>query len=75
MATNVWKGITFAEGYNKPFAEFKVEFEQMQDFKNIPSAERLNALKEAHKTAIKGNGNTSGTTNKSKEDSAENPAE
>lgn len=47
-----YKGIEFAEGYNKPFADFKEEFEQTHIFKNIPSAERENALKEAHKIAV-----------------------
>lgn len=58
MAQNTYKGIVFAEGYNKPFAEFKAEFEQTHVFKKIPSGERLAALKDAHKIATKGNGNT-----------------
>lgn len=52
---NTYKGIVFAKGYNKPFAEFKTEFEQTHVFKKIPSADRLKALKEAHKIAINGN--------------------
>lgn len=61
--SNTYKGIEFAKDYNKSFAEFKEEFEQTHIFKNIPSAEREKALKEAHKIAI--NGNTSGPTSKS----------
>ena len=59
-----YKGIEFAQGYNKPFADFKEEFEQTHIFKNIPSAEREKALKEAHKIAT--NGNISGTNSESK---------
>jgi hypothetical protein len=58
MNRNTWKGIEFAEGYNKSFAAFKAEFEQMQDFKDIPSDALDEALKEAHQIAIKGNGDT-----------------
>lgn len=61
----IYKGIEFAEGYNKPFADFKNEFEHNHIFKNIPSAEREKALKEAHKIAT--NGNTSGTVTKGEE--------
>lgn len=58
---NTYKGIVFAKGYNKPFAEFKAEFEHTHVFKNIPSGERQKALKEAHKIAIHGNtGSNSG---------------
>ena len=68
-----YKGITFAEGYDKPFADFKKEFASTHVFKNIPSAEREAALKEAHKIATskpkaeKPNGNTSGTISESQE--------
>ena len=47
-----YKGIEFAEGYNKPFADFKTEFEQTHVFRNIPHLERDQALIEAHKIAI-----------------------
>lgn len=50
-----YKGIEFAKGYNKPFANFKYEFEQTHIFKNIPSAKIEKALKEAHKIATNGN--------------------
>ncbi|HEX8576977.1 MAG TPA: hypothetical protein VF677_11850 [Flavobacterium sp.] len=73
MNRNTWKGITFAEGYNKSFAEFKVEFEQMQDFKDIPSAELDEVLKEAHRIAIKGNGDTKRSVTESKETKGQQP--
>jgi hypothetical protein len=73
MNCNTWKGITFAEGYNKSFAEFKAEFEQMQDFKDIPSAELDEALKEAHQIAIKGNGDTKRAVTESKETKGQQP--
>ena len=59
------KGITFAEGYNKSFAEFKNEFASTHVFKAIPSGEREAELKKAHKIAT--NGNISRTTNKVEE--------
>jgi len=55
---NNYKGITFAEGYNKSFADFKKEFASTHVFKNIPSDQREAELKEAYKIAIKGNGNS-----------------
>lgn len=54
----VYKGITFAEGYNKSFADFKNEFASTHVFKNIPSDQREAQLKEAYKIAIKGNGDS-----------------
>lgn len=62
---STYKGIEFAEGYNKSFAEFKEEFEQTHIFKNIPHLEREKALKEAYKIAT--NGNTVSTTPKSED--------
>lgn len=70
---NQYKGITFAEGYNKPFAEFKKEFASTHVFKSIPSAEREAELKKAHKIATSGNGNTSRTTTESKESNSGQP--
>jgi hypothetical protein len=76
-----YKGIEFAKDYNRSFADFKNELEHTHVFKNIPSAEREKALKEAYKIAVedrvyeiniidakveKLNGNTSGTITKSK---------
>ena len=74
MHRNTWKGITFAAGYNKSFAEFKAEFEQMQDFKDIPSDALDQALKEAHQIAIKGNGDTKRAVTESKEAASQKPA-
>lgn len=62
-----YKGISFAEGYNKPFADFKKEFESTHVFKRVPHKEREKALKEAYKIATKDNGNAKGTSRKSKE--------
>lgn len=58
-----YKGITFAKGYNKPFAEFKEEFASTHIFKNIHPKQREAALKDAYKIAT--NGNVKGTTAKS----------
>lgn len=69
----VYKGITFAEGYNKPFADFKKEFASTHVFKDIPSGEREAELKKAHKIAT--NGNVSRTTNKVEETTAKETAE
>jgi hypothetical protein len=66
-----YKGITFAEGYNKSFAEFKKEFASTHVFKAIPSDEREAELKKAHKIATSGNGNTSRTISESKETNTE----
>lgn len=49
-----YKGITFAEGYNRPFAEFKKEFESTHVFKSIPSKQRDSELKKAHNIATNG---------------------
>lgn len=48
-----YKGIKFAKGYNRPFDEFKKEFENTHVFKSIPSKEREAELKKAHKIATK----------------------
>jgi hypothetical protein len=50
--SNSYKGIEFAKGYNRPFADFQKEFERCQVFRNMHPKERLKALKEAHKIAI-----------------------
>ena len=49
---NTYKGITFAKGYNKPFAEFKEEFGSTHIFNNIHPSKREQELKIAHKIAI-----------------------
>ncbi|MCC9016925.1 hypothetical protein [Flavobacterium lipolyticum] len=64
-----YRGIIFAEGYNKPFAEFKEEFASTHIFKEIPSAEREAELIKAHKIAT--NGNISATVRKGKETETE----
>jgi len=60
-----YKGIIFAKGYNKSFAEFKNEFASTHVFKAIPSGEREAELKKAYKIAT--NGNIPTTTGKGKE--------
>lgn len=60
-----YKGITFAKGYNKSFAEFKDEFASTHVFKEIPPKDREAELKNAYKIATKDNGNIKGTTPKS----------
>lgn len=60
-----YKGITFAKGYNKSFADFKDEFGSTHVFNNIHPHERENELKKAHKIAT--DGNSLRTTDKSKE--------
>lgn len=62
-----YKGITFAKGYNRSFAEFKEEFASTHVFKRIPHKEREAELKKAYKIATSGNGNTSGKVTESKE--------
>ena len=68
-----YKGIEFAKGYNKPFAEFKKEFEGTHIFKNMHPDIREKELKIAHKIAI--NGNSSRAKAKSKEDKPEESEE
>jgi hypothetical protein len=61
---NSYKGITFAEGYNKPFAEFKEEFGSTHVFNDIHPEEREQELEKAYEIAT--NGNTPRTINESK---------
>ena len=61
---NSYKSIEFAEGYNRPFADFKQEFENVKVFRDMRPKERLKELKVAHKIAT--HGNTSSTVRKSK---------
>lgn len=44
----VYKGIEFAKGYNKSFADFKKEFGSTHVFKAIPSAEREAELEKVY---------------------------
>ena len=48
-----YKGIVFAKGYNKSFADFKKEFASTHVFKEIPSDQREAELKKAYKIATK----------------------
>lgn len=73
---NRYKGITFAEGYNKSFADFKEEFGSTHIFNEMHPEVREKELEKAYEIAIskskekeeivKTNGNTSTTTEKSK---------
>lgn len=56
---NGYKGIVFAKGYNKSFADFKKEFASTHVFKEIPSDQREAELKKAYKIATNGNIKTS----------------
>lgn len=56
-----YKGITFAVGYNKNFADFKKEFEDIHIFKDMQPADREVALNEAWKIATDGNLKTTAT--------------
>lgn len=59
-----YKAITFAEGYNKPFAEFKKEFSNTHVFIGMVPDVREVELKRAYKIAVN-NGNSSGSSKKS----------
>lgn len=48
-----YKGITFAKGYDRSFADFKNEFASTHVFKDIPSNRREAELKKAWKIATK----------------------
>lgn len=63
-----YKGIIFAKGYNKSFADFKNEFASTHVFKEIPSDQREAELKKAYKIAI--NVNLKASTKDSKPDPA-----
>lgn len=64
-----YKGITFAEGYNKSFADFKEEFSSTHVFKSLHPKEREQELKKAYKIAT--DGNTSRTIKESENNTAE----
>lgn len=63
-----YKGITFAKGYNKSFAEFKKEFGSTHVFNDIHPKHREKELKKAFKIAT--DGDTSTTTTKSEKSTA-----
>lgn len=50
-----YKGIVFAKGYNRSFAEFKEEFASTHIFKEVPHKQREAELKKAYKIATNGN--------------------
>lgn len=50
-----YKGITFAKGYNKSFADFKDEFAHTHVFKGLVPKVREQELKKAYKIATDGN--------------------
>lgn len=49
MAQFTYKGITFAEGWNGTFDQFKEQFEETEAFKSLQPAERLVAMKSVFK--------------------------
>lgn len=64
-----YRGIEFAKGYNRSFADFKNEFGSTHVFKRLKPEEREQELKKAYSIATKGNlqnGNAVRTTGKSK---------
>lgn len=61
---NEYKGIVFAKGYDKSFAEFKKEFASTHVFREIPSSQREAELKKAYKIATNGNLKTSSKDSK-----------
>lgn len=66
-----YKGITFAKGYNRSFAEFKTEFESTHIFKVFYPKQREQELKKAYKIATKGNTVKNGNIPKSTKESKE----
>ncbi|WP_435415868.1 hypothetical protein [Polaribacter aestuariivivens] len=53
-----YKGIEFAKGYNRPFADFKQEFKDVKVFRDMYPDTREKELKKAWKLATNGNINT-----------------
>ena len=49
-----YKGISFAKGYNRSFADFKNDFESTHVFKAVPRNKRDSELKKAYKIALNG---------------------
>ena len=50
-----YKGIEFAKGYNKPFADFKKEFSSTHIFNKLPEDNLKEELEKAYKIATDGN--------------------
>ena len=65
---NSYKGITFAKGYNKSFADFKEEFGSTHIFNEMHPEEREKELKKAFKIAST-DGKLPTTTEKGEESS------
>lgn len=65
-------GIEFAKGYNRPFADFKKEFENTKVFRDMVPEKREKELLSVHKELCsefykkKANGNANRTVRKSK---------
>lgn len=66
---NSYKGITFAKGYNKSFADFKEEFGSTHIFNEMHPEEREKELKKAFKIATTTDGKLPTTTEKGEESS------
>lgn len=66
--SNSYKGIEFAKGYNRPFAEFKKEFGSTWIFKKMLPEKKEAELKKAYKIATKGNGPVRGKATTDKKD-------
>ncbi len=64
-----YKGITFAKGYDRSFADFKKEFASTHIFKGIPTEKKEAELKKAYKVAT--NGKLSNSARKSEKDKPE----
>lgn len=58
-----YKGITFAKGYNRSFADFKNEFGSTHVFKRLKPKEKEKELKAAYKIANDGNTTSTKTEN------------
>ena len=75
---STYKGITFAKGYNRPLADFKVEFGKTHIFMAIPEKKRNAEMKKVHTMVLKetkkwsasdnndSDGNSKGSTTESK---------
>lgn len=62
-----YKGITFAKGYNRSFADFKDEFGSTHVFKGLYPKDKEQELKKAYKIATDGNiATTTGKVKKTK---------
>lgn len=57
-----YKGIEFAEGYNKSFDEFKKEIGSTHVFNDVPEEDREKEIKKAYEIATDGNINSASRT-------------